>query len=80
MQLEKSSLRRGSVIGLAILGLLLAGSNGYAKAYKSSGAGTFITTNFSYDDAATAGLFTTSGRDNLGGPVAFQCLSPRAFA
>jgi hypothetical protein len=77
MRLEKVSLRRGFVIGLAILALLLAGSYGYAKTikYKSSGAGTFVTANFSYDDAAFAGLFTASGKDNLGGAFTFQCVA-----
>jgi hypothetical protein len=77
MKLDSFILRKRFVVGLALLVLLALGSDSYAKTikYKSSGAGTFVTTNFSYDSVAPASILTASDKDNLGGAGTFQCVS-----
>jgi len=64
----------GIVLGLALVALLLSASESLAKAItlKSSGTGTFVTANFSYDGVNPASYNTGSGKDNLGGQFTFQ--------
>jgi hypothetical protein len=76
MNLESFIVPKRLVAGLVLLVLLAVGSDGYAKTinYKSSGAGTFISAFFTYDNGANATtILTASEKDNLGGAGTFQC-------
>ena len=66
-----------SVVGLALVVVLISVSDSLAQAnpVKGSGAGTFVTANFSYDGLAPAVSTTQSGTDTVAGPFTRQTVA-----